>query len=283
MSKWNHARADLGEVTLHYVTAGAGRPVVLLHGWPQTWFMWRKVIPDLAAHHFVVAADLRGLGDSSRPDGGYDKRTIAGDIARLLFDHLELDRVSLVGHDWGGPVAFALSAEWPERVDRMALLDVPIPGDGTDVFFHDRWHHAFHWIAEMPEALVVGRERIYLEHFYRNWGARPDAIEDAAIGEYVRAYSAPGAMRAGFEYYRATPQDVADNQALLAANGKLRLPVLSLAGTGGRGRGADVVLASARRVAADVRGGAIEDAGHWLVEERPEAVLAELLPFLDEA
>ncbi len=281
MIDWNHDHAELGEATLHYVTAGAGAPVVLLHGWPQTWYMWRKVIPALAERYRVIAPDLRGLGDSSRPAGGYDKLTIARDIGELVLDHLDLDAVHLVGHDWGGPVAFALAAARPDRVARLALLDVPIPGDGTDVFWHDRWHHAFHWIADMPEALVQGRERIYLEHFYRNWGARPDAIEEAAIREYVRAYSQPGAMRAGFDYYRATPQDVADNQEILRTSGKLQMPVLSLAGSGGRGRGADVVLASARRVAEDVQGGAIADAGHWLVEERPEAVLERLLPFLE--
>ena len=150
MIDWNHDHAELGEATLHYVTAGAGAPVVLLHGWPQTWYMWRKVIPALAERYRVIAPDLRGLGDSSRPAGGYDKLTIARDIGELVLDHLDLDAVHLVGHDWGGPVAFALAAARPDRVARLALLDVPIPGDGMDVFWHDRWHHAFHWIADMP-------------------------------------------------------------------------------------------------------------------------------------
>ena len=170
----------------------------------------------------------------------------------------------------------------PDQVRKLVLLDVPIPGDGTDVFFAGRWHHPFHWIPDVPEALTAGRERVYLEYFYRTWGARPDAIEDEAIAEYVRAYTQPGAMRAGFNYYRATPRDVADNQATLTSSGKLKMPVLSIAGTEGRGRGASVVLDSARRVAKDVRGGAIEKAGHWLAEEQPEEVLQRILDFFSE-
>jgi len=276
-----HGYAKLSDVTLHYVTAGAGDPLVLLHGWPQTWFMWRKMIPALAEKYLVIAPDMRGLGDSSRPADGYDKKTVAADIRELVHDHLGLDQIYLVGHDWGGPVAFAHAAAEHKRVRKLVLLDVPIPGDGTDVFSHDRWHHAFHWITDVPETLTQGRERAYLEHFYRNWGARPDAIEEAAIVEYVRAYAQPGAMRAGFNYYRASHRDVIDNQAILATQGKLKMPVLSIAGTGGRGRGAAVVLNSARRMAEDVSGGEIADAGHWLAEERPEEVTRQIMAFLD--
>lgn len=282
MTDFQHHHAKLRDVSLHYVTAGSGDPVVLLHGWPQTWYMWRKLMPILAEGYQVIAPDLRGLGDSSRPAEGYDKKTMAGDIRELVHKHLGLDKIFLVGHDWGGPVAYAHARAEPDRVRKLVLLDVPIPGDGTDVFFHDRWHHGFHWITDVPETLTQGRERPYLEHFYRNWGASPDAIEESAIAEYVRAYAQPGAMRAGFNLYRATPRDVADNQATLAADGKLKTPVLSIAGTGGRGRGAKVVLDSARRVAEDVRGGEIPDAGHWLAEERPEAVAAQILAFLEE-
>lgn len=283
MTELRHDYAKLSGVTLHYVTAGSGDPVVLFHGWPQTWYMWRKIIPALAERYLVIAPDLRGLGDSTRPFQGYDKKTVAGDVRELVHDRLGLDRVLLVGHDWGGPVAFAYALAERERVRKLVLLDVPIPGDGTDVFWAGRWHHPFHWIPDVPEALTAGRERIYLEHFYRNWGARHDAIEEEAIAEYVRAYSQPGAMRAGFSYYRATPQDVENTRAALAAEGKLKAPVLSLAGTGGRGRGASVVLDSARRVAEDVRGGEVADAGHWLVEEQPNEVSRQILAFFEEA
>lgn len=282
MTEITHHYAHLPDVKLHYVAAGAGDTVLLLHGWPQTWYMWRHVIPGLAARYRVIAPDLRGLGDSTRPLDGYDKKTIANDIWLLLSEHLDLERIFLVGHDWGGPVAFALAAAHRDAVRRLALLDVPIPGDGTDVLAAGRWHHAFHWIPDVPEALTAGRERIYLEYFYQNWGARPGVLSEADIAEYVRTYSQPGAMRAGFNLYRAYPQDVADNEASLAEGGKLAMPLLSLSGGGGRGRGGEVVLASAKRVAQDVRGGEIADCGHWVAEEQPEELLRRLLEFFAE-
>jgi pimeloyl-ACP methyl ester carboxylesterase len=276
-----HQYTKLPEVTLHYVMAGEGDTVVLLHGWPQTWYMWRYIIPLLAQRYQVVAPDLRGLGDSTRPLSGYDKRTVANDIWLLLRDHLSIDRILLVGHDWGGPTAFALAIAHPEVVRRMVLLDVPIPGDGTDVYSVGRWHHAFHWIHDLPETLTQDRERIYLEYFYRHWGAHPDILSDADISEYLRTYSQPGAMRAGFNYYRGYHQDVIDNQEALA-HGKLKMPVLALSGSKGRSRGGNVVLESARRVAENVRGGEIVDCGHWIPEEKPEELVQELLAFFTE-
>ena len=131
-----HHFADLGEVTIHYVTAGAGLgdrpPIVLVHGWPETWYEWRYVMPRLAAHHPVIALDMRGLGDSSRPPDGYDKRTVANDVFRLLTEHLGLDRWHCAGHDWGGPVTFALGAWHPEHMVTMVIIDVVVPGDGGD-------------------------------------------------------------------------------------------------------------------------------------------------------
>ena len=266
---------------LHYVSAGAGPAVVLLHGWPQTWYMWRKVLPGLAAHYRVIAPDLRGLGDSSRPVDGYDKKTLAQDVWRLVHDVLREERLFLVGHDWGGPTAFALAAQHRQAVRRLAIFDVPLPGDGTPVMFANRWHHGLHWELDFPEALTAGREDLYLGFFYRNWGARPDTISEEDQREYLRTYRQPGAMRAGFNLYRATPQDVEDNQALLA-QGKLEMPVLCYGGTQGRGRGM-AAIESWRRVAHDVRGGVAEGCGHWIPEERPDWVVERLLEFFEEA
>ena len=232
-----HEHADLGEVRLHYAMAGEGPAVVLLHGWPQTWFMWRGIIPGLAARYRVIAPDLRGLGDSSRPAGGYDKKTLAQDVWRLTHEVLGEERLFVVGHDWGGPVAFALAAQQRAAVRRVAIFDVPVPGDGTPVMFSNRWHHGLHWEKDFPEELTAGREDVYLRFFYRTWGGRPDTIGEEAQLEYIRAYRQPGAMRAGFELYRATPQDVADNEAFLARDGRLRMPVLCYGGPLGRGRG----------------------------------------------
>ena len=180
---FKHHFADLGEVTIHYVTAGADPgdrpPIVLLHGWPQTWYEWRDVIPLLAAHHPVIAPDLRGLGDSSRPLDGYDKRTVAQDIFRLLAEHLGLERWHCVGHDWGGPVTYALGARHPESMLTMTIIDVVIPGAGDFSQGGRRWHHGFHLTPDLPEALVTGRERAYLGWFYREFSWRRDAIDAA--------------------------------------------------------------------------------------------------------
>ena len=276
-----HHYFDTGDVVLHYARAGTGDPVVLLHGWPQSWYCWRKIMPVLAQRYTVIAPDLRGLGDSSRPLEGYDKRVIAEDIWKLT-QHLRFDRYSLVGHDWGGPVAFCLAATHPVAIRRLVMLDTAVPGDGSGTFSQHgrRWHHAFHQTADLPEALVAGREDIYLGWFYRQYGYTAGAIGPEDIEEYLRTYRQPGALRAGFAYYRALNQDVADNQTLLA-RGKLTMPVLALGGGKAFGRGAET-LESLKRVALDVRGGVIEDCGHWMAEEQPEAVTRAVLDFFAE-
>lgn len=273
---------DTGDVHLHYVVAGAGEPLLLLHGWPQTWYAWHRIMPALAERFTVIAPDLRGLGDSSRPLDGYDKATIANDIHRLMHERLGHSRYCLVGHDWGGPVAFCLAATWPETVRRLAMLDTAVPGDGSGTFSQHgrRWHHAFHQTADLPEALVAGREEIYFGWFYRHYGHRPGAITPEDEAEYLRTYRQPGTLRSGFAYYRALEQDVAHNQALLQ-RGKLRMPVLALGGANAFGRGGET-LSSLRRVADDVRGGVVEECGHWMMEEQPERITRELLGFFAE-
>lgn len=281
LSNFVHQHADLGDVRIHYVTAGSGFPVVLLHGWPQSWYEWRHVMADLSDTWRVIAPDLRGLGDSSRPLDGYDKKTVGDDIWRLL-QRLGIDRFHLVGHDWGGPTAYAIAAAHPEAVRRLVILDVTIPGDGSPNISQGgrRWHHAFHQTPDLPEALVVGREDLYLGWFYRNYGARPDAIPDADIAEYLRVYRQPGALRAGFSYYRAIPRDIADNAAI-AQQFKLPMPVLALGGDSGWGRGMEVVD-SLRRLAVDVRGGVVAQCGHWMPEEQPRELIHQLRAFFAE-
>ncbi|MGR8920564.1 MAG: alpha/beta fold hydrolase [Gammaproteobacteria bacterium] len=274
--EFEHAEAALGDVTLHYVTAGDGPPVLLVHGWPQTWFEWRHVIPRLADRFRLVAPDLRGLGDSSCPAAGYDMATVAGDLWSLMHDVLGHERFAVAGHDWGGPAAFALAAAHRAAVRRLAIIDVAIPGDGAANISQGgrRWHHAFHQTEGLPEALVAGREDVYLGWFYRNYGATPDAVDAEAVAEYLRSYREPARLRAGFEYYRNIPRAVSQNEAALAA-GPLPMPVLALGGTEGWGRGLEV-LESCRRVARHVSGGVVEQAGHWIPEEQP-ARLATLL------
>ena len=269
----------LSRVALHVVTVGSGVPVVLLHGWPQTWHEWRKLIPLLAERYRVVAPDLPGLGESSRPTA-YDKKNIAADLHEMC-ERLELGRFHLVGHDWGGPCAFALASAVPQSVRTLTMLDVTIPGIGPDISQGGRrWHHAFHMTPELPEALVAGHEREYLGWFYREFCWQRGAIGQADIDEYLRCYTQPGAMRAGFEYYRALPQDKADNRALLDSGFRLAMPALALGGAKAEARGrGEEPLESLRAIASNVTGGAIAECGHFIPEEQPALLAERLLGF----
>jgi pimeloyl-ACP methyl ester carboxylesterase len=276
-----HGYADLEEVLLHYVTAGRGPAVVLLHGWPQTWYEWRHVMPALAERYTVIAPDLRGLGDSSRPLTGYDKQTVARDVWRLVNGKLGHNRFFLVGHDWGGPTAYALATQQPQAIRRLAILDVVIPGDGGDFSQGGRrWHHQFHMTPDLPEALTAGREDVYLAWFYRTFAYRPDAVGEDDLKEYLRTYRQPGAMRAGFSFYRALQQDAEDNRAI-AQRLKLEMPVLAVGGAKARGRGREPED-SLKRLARNVRGAVIEDCGHFIPEEQPEELVHLLLDFFAE-
>jgi pimeloyl-ACP methyl ester carboxylesterase len=275
--RFAHHTTTANGVRLHYVRGGQGEPLVLLHGYTQTWYEWRKVLPALADRFDVIAPDLRGAGDSDRPAGGYDKRTMAEDI-RALLDGLGIDRIRLVGHDIGLMVAYAFAAAYPDRVGQLVLLDAPLPGVGPwDALAPQVWHFAFHAVSDLPEALTAGREREYLSWFWRAYAYDPSAIGPADADEYVRAYAAPGGMRAGFDWFRAFPQDAADN--LESARTPLPMPVLALGGAAGTG---EVSLQSARAVATDVSGGVIDHCGHWIAEERPDELVARLLAFFGE-
>jgi pimeloyl-ACP methyl ester carboxylesterase len=284
-SDLTHGMADIEPgLRLHYVTAGSGpRVVVLLHGFPQTWHEWRHVILQLADAGFrVVAPDYRGAGHSWRPLGGYDKRTMAGDIRRLLREHLELeDRIALIGHDIGLMVAYAYAQASQEEVSHLAVVDAPLPG--TAVFDRLRsdprvWHFAFHGARDLPEMLVFGRERQYLQAFFDARVFDPSAITDSDVDVYVSAYSAPGAMRAGFELYRAFDHDAEANRDALRRNGKLTVPVLAVGGaTSTSGPHVEEMM---REVAENVSGVRVSRSSHWIPEENPSALSAALLDFL---
>ncbi len=275
-----HHTVTVNDVRLHYVLAGRGEPVVLLHGWPQTWYEWRQIVPALAAKYTVIAPDMRGLGDSAKPATGYDKRTVADDIYKLV-RHLGFERIFLIGHDWGGPVAYAYASAHPDDVRRLVILDVAIPAAGLEQIPQASrrgglWHISFHGVRDLPEALIAGRERTYLTWFYRT-AYNPDAISEQAIDEYVRCYSAPGGLRAGFEYYRAIFDDIDHNKE--NAKRKLKMPVLALGGANGFGA---LTLHSMKSLAENVRGAVIERCGHWIPEERPDYLIDQLLPFFSE-
>lgn len=276
-----HEWANLGDVRLHYVTGGEGPPVVFLHGWPQTWYMWRDVLPGMMKNYRVIAVDMRGLGDSSRPATGYDTRTVAQDIWRLMSDVLDERCFHVVAHDWGGPVAYALAALHRQAVMSMAIFDAPVPGDGSVLTAMGRWHFGFHSESDLPEALLEGREDIYLRHMFSKGGSRPDAISEEAQKEYIRAYSQPGAMRAGFNYYREMARNARDNKAFIA-QGKLAMPILVYGGGNKIVGRAMYAVDSWQRAASDVRGGVAEGCGHWIPEERPGWVVERLLEFFTE-
>lgn len=279
-SDLTHHTTFVNDVRLHNVTAGQGDPVVLLHGWPETWYQWRKIIPALAERYTVIAPDLRGLGDSSKPKTGYDKRTLADDVYKLV-SKLGHEHIFLVGHDWGGPTAYAYACAHPDDVRRLVILDVPIPGAGLEKIPQmspkgGLWHISFHSVPDLPEMLVAGREREYLSWFYRT-AYNPTAITEEDIDEYVRCYAAPGGMRAGFEYYRAFWDDVAHNTE--NAKTKLAMPVLALGGKYSFGK---QTLRSLQTLAENVRGGEIDQCEHWVAEEQPEYLTEQLLTFFGE-
>jgi pimeloyl-ACP methyl ester carboxylesterase len=264
--------ADLGAVRLHYRIGGAGFPVVLLHGFAETSQMWDPVLPLLSASHTVIVPDLRGAGASSRPDNGYDKKTMGQDIHALL-GSLGIEKATVVGHDIGMMVAYAYAAQYPDATGRLVLMDAFLPGIGNwkDMWLmRDLWH--FHFYGEVPLALVAGRERIYLEHFWNDFAADPrHSVPEADRERYAAAYAQPGAMRAAFEYFRNFERDAADFEQL--AQQRLRMPVRVIAGE--RSGGAFLVE-QVRLVADDVEGHVIPGAGHWLLEEAPDLVIPVL-------
>jgi len=275
-----HHTASVNGVRLHYVIGGTGDPVVLLHGWPQTWYEWRQVMPALAEQYTVIAPDLRGCGDSEKPLTGYNKRTVAEDIYQLVL-HLGKERIFLVGHDIGSMVAYAYAAAHPDAVRRLVVSEFLLPGFGLeeamDVAHGGYWHFAFHMTPDIPEALVTGKERLYLSLFYKGLAYNPAAITEADIDEYVRCYSAPGGLRGGFSHYQTLLEDGKQNQE--SAKTKLPMPVLAL---GGESSLQEKVYKSMQPVANGVRGGVIECCGHFIAEERPEALVEQLLTFFGE-
>lgn len=265
----------------HYVIAGTGEPLVLLHGWPHTWFAWRHVIPLLCDRFRVVAPDLRGLGDSEYSGNDFSKMSLAEDVERVIEAEFGGATVNVCGHDWGGPVAVALALGHRSRVKRLTIVDVVIPGDGRPAGMAQggqRWHHAFHRTPTLPEALTQGRERDYIGWFLGEYSERGVARTGEALDVYERAYAKPGGMRNGFELYRAIPRDAEDNALALEQGGPLRMPVHCVSGACGRGRGAET-LESVSRFAPRATSHIIEECGHCVPEEKPAELAQQLRTF----
>jgi haloacetate dehalogenase len=262
---------------------GRGRPVVLLHGYPQTAQMWRKLAPQLAQEHVVVCPDLRGYGDSDKPRDGYDKRTMANDIHALM-QTLGHARYAAVGHDRGGRVAHRLALDHADAVTRLSVLDI-VP---THTLFKNTgrelaaayWHWFYFQVPDLPEAMINAAPEVFLRHMLRSLTFRAGAIEEPMFAEYLRAFTLPGTIRAGLEDYRAAAtRDYEDDERDLAL--RVRCPTLAIWGEFGKMHTMFDVLATWREKATDVRGKPLAS-GHFIPEEAPAELLAELRGFLAE-
>ncbi|MCX5065345.1 alpha/beta hydrolase [Micromonospora lupini] len=269
---------EVNELRLHAVTGGDGPPLLLINGWPQTWYAWRDVMPALAREHTVVAVDPRGAGLSDKPDDGYDAGALAADLVALMAA-LGHERFDVVGHDIGMWTGYALAADHPERVGRLAVVDAIIPGvTPTPPFFSPAavsqrfWHFGFNQLTDLNEELVRGRERLFFGYQFAKKAATPDAIPEYAVDAYVDAIVAdPRGLPASFAYYRALDETSAQNEQRKKT--RLTLPVLAVGGARYTGAAA---AATMRLVADDVTEVIIDDCGHYVAEERP-AQFAEIL------
>ncbi|MEU1836150.1 alpha/beta fold hydrolase [Micromonospora chersina] len=275
-------RTRVGEVTINHVRGGSGPTLVLLHGYPQCWRMWRHLLPVMAESFEVVAPDLRGFGDSDAPTGGYDKKSVAADLHGLLTGLGLGEDIRLVGHDVGTMVAYAYAAAHPDRVSRLALTEAPIPDEsiytipaltaaGPAV-----WNFGFFNLTNgLPEQLISGREPLWVDRFTDSIMLKKGSIGPEEAAEYARHLRDPAHLSASFGYFRAFGQDVADNAAYRAR--KLPMPVLAV---GARASLGEQVAEQVRRYADSVTGEVVEECGHWLFEERPAELTDLLLPFL---
>jgi pimeloyl-ACP methyl ester carboxylesterase len=267
--------ADLGGVKIHYVVGGEGPPLLLVHGWPETWYSWRLVMPQLAEHYTVIAPDMRGFGDSSLESSGYDKKTLAQDLHTLM-TKLGFPKADLVGHDWGGPVAYAYTAQFRDAVGKLILIEGSPFGPWTknkEPF----WFFRFMRLGDnYPEALIAGRERQFLSYFYANdqFHVVP-AFPPAVVDLYVRAFARPGRMQPSYALYRTIDQDVKDNAEF--AKMPLTIPVLAIGARRGAG---EFSFEGAKAVATNVTPLIFEETGHFIAEERPQALAGIIRSFL---
>jgi len=272
--------ANLGNVKIRYLKAGTGKKtLVLIHGFGDTSHMWIPLFDVFGTDYTILAPDMRGLGDSSRPATGYDKKTIAADI-RELVKSLGYQKIDLVGHDIGLMVAYSYAAQYPTEVEKLALLEAPIPGIG-DIWEKiyttpALWH--FHFVnSPIALELVKGRERIFLEHFWQTLSPHPETFSEAERRIYAKSYAQEGAMRAAFEMFKTFDiQDAADNRKFAAT--KLPIPVLTIEGDKAMG---GALEAQAKLIATNVTSIVFTDTGHWLMEQRPTETKAALKKFFN--
>ena len=271
---------DTGELRLHAVTGGEGPPLLLVHGWPQTWYAWRMLMPALARDFSVVAVDQRGIGLSGKPQGGYDAATLANDLVALM-DALGHPRFALYGTDVGMPIAYALAADHRDRVDRLVVSEAPLPGisPSPPLFLPPPlnamlWHLAFNQLPKINEQLVTGREDIFFgAEFDASAGTRK--LPDGAVKYYIDTLKDPDHLRGSFGFYRAIPTTSAQNEQRKTR--RLTLPVLAIGGAESSGEGPGNTM---KLAADDVQTMVLTGSGHWVAEQAPEQLLAALTTFL---
>ncbi len=269
-------KIETNGATIHTRIGGQGPAVVLLHGFATTGDMWAPLATALLADHTVIVPDLRGLGLSSKPSDGYDKKTQSRDIAGVM-DALGVPRADFVTHDIGNMVGYAFAAAYPDRVARFVPIDAPLPGIGPwEQVVQDPRMWQFGFGGPDMERLVAGRERIYLDRFWNEFALHPERFDEAKRQHYAALYAMPGAIRAGFSQFAAFSQDAIDNKAYLA-KGKLTMPVLAIGGEAAFGP----MMATVMRFAAtDVQEAIVPDSGHWIMEENPSATGKLVTEFL---
>lgn len=287
-NRFIHRFARVNGFRMHYVTMPNSKwrhrdpneeLVVLLHGWPTSSFQWRFIMPELNKQHLVIAPDMRGACDSGKPEGGYDKQTMAQDI-RELVRQLGFKKVKLIGFDVGLWVSYSYAAQFRDEVSKLVLIDAMLPGTAPfEAIQCDprAWHFDFHRAPRIPEILLVGKEREYITWFYDSLAVNRAGITPEAEDEYTRCYSQPGAMRASFELYRAFAKDVVDNREFFKQ--KLDLPVLALASPVVTGPFMGVMLGEA---ANNFRLEMVPNAGHWIAEENPQFALEAIQNYFRE-
>ena len=280
---FEHRMVAAAGLRFHLVEGGTGDPVVLIAGFPQSWYAWRRVMPLLARHHRVIAIDLPGQGDSDKPVDGYDTRT-TGERIHALLKVLGHDRYFIGAHDIGAWVAYPYAARHGDEVRRLVLLDANIPGVtlrptvdvGPDNW--KNWHFFFHPVPDLPEALLTGRERLYIEWFFHRKTANPAATFSVAdIDEYERVYRMTGNLRGALAYYRAVFEDIRQNQEL--ADVRLRTPILALGGDVGMSPN---IFEAMKPLGENVQGGVVANCGHYMPEEQPEVIAERMLAFFAE-
>ena len=278
---FSHYTATVKDVTLHYVKGGTGEPLFLIHGAFQTWREWKQVMPALAKKYTVIAIDIRGLGDSSKPETGFDMRNVADDVYQLA-KHLGYERIRVAGHDLGGGITYSLAAAHPEMVQSFAFLDMLIPGFGFEQAWVPQpngqflWFAAFNSVPGVVERFMQGREEMYLRTILGSFTSNPKAISEEDMLDYIRTYSLQGSLKSLGEYFRAMWTNFEHNKE--NAKNKVTMPALALGGQYSTG---EMAAQSLSAVAANVQSVIIENTGHWVTDENPSAVTNALISFFE--